>query len=134
MEVTDEMWEAARENFYKNLPDTVGLSQEKRDTIQELLLTWDEVSATVRKDMSNGNHVYWYRKYMVASAGEDPRLCFNVEDTSEDDLTKLQFVSCKEEFFDNIKAVHIASECSSDSNPFLLCSNVFFFCCLRKPQ
>jgi hypothetical protein len=118
MEVTDDMWEAARENFHKDLPETVGLALEKRDAIKELLLTWDQVSATERKEKSHGNHVYWHGKYMVAMTGEDPRLCFKIEDTSEDDLTKLQFVSCKEEFFDNIKAVHIASECRSDSNPF----------------
>jgi hypothetical protein len=125
MEVTDEMWDAALENFYNKLPDTVGLSAEKRDTIRDLLLNWDKDSAMERKVKSNGNHIYWHSKYMVAIAGEeDPRLCYKLEDTGEDDLTKLQFVSSREEFFQHIKAVHIASESRLDSNRFPFFSNV----------
>ena len=113
------MWDAALENFYSKLPDTVGLSADKRDTIRDLLLNWDKDNAMERKVKSNGNHIYWHGKYIVASAGEeDPRLCYKIEDTGEDDLTKLQFVCSREEFFQSIKAVHIASKSRLDSNPF----------------
>ena len=78
MEVSGEQWEEARRLFDEGLPESVGMPMDKRDTILHMLDVWHELSGTERKLMSNGNHIYWNRKYMVVgdADNEEGVLCF----------------------------------------------------------
>ena len=66
------MWEAAGEKFYKELPKDCGLPDEKYNKIKFLLEKWDELTASDRREMSGGNHIFWAKHYRVVG----DRLCY----------------------------------------------------------
>ena len=85
MEVSDAMWEAAGEMFYKELPKDCGLPDEKYDKIKYVLENWDELTASDRCEMSGGNHIFWAKHYRVVG----DRICYKatVDDCAAHTLT-----------------------------------------------
>lgn len=113
MEVSDAMWEAAGEKFYRELPVDCGMADEKYSLIKNVLQTWDDLTAGDRREQSGGNHIFWQKRYRVVN----DRLCYNVPDLAEtggeEDALEVKQVSCCEVMFDDIKSVHTASVCHS---------------------
>ena len=109
MEISGEQWEEARRLFDEGLPENLGMPIDKRDTILHMLDVWHELSGTERKLMSNGNHIYWNRKYMVVgdADNEEGVLCF--KESGETDATQVKQVCAREELFDCIMKIHTAS-------------------------
>ena len=112
---TDEQWAEAQRLFDEKLKKSqcATLTKEKHDRILELLDSWDELTPTQRRDMTNGNHQYWKSKY-DASLGEGGDDRFLVLRTSG------KRVVHQECLFDSIKSVHVQSECAS-SSPHCIC-------------
>ena len=109
MEVSDAQWEEARRLFSESLPESAGMSVDKRNDILHLLDSWDDLSPGERREQSCGNHMYWVNKYMVFgnSATEQAVLCY--KETGVTDITQVKHVVAREELFDSILKVHTSS-------------------------
>lgn len=103
--ITAEQWEEAKRTFEESLPEENGMTVEKYNSIVHLLESWDQLTIAERREQSGGNHIYWKNKYKVTEAQGVKDLLILEADGS----TKI--CSHRGRMFDDIKAVHIESEC-----------------------
>ena len=123
----EAQWAACEEAFIDALPDKEGMPVERYERIKDVLARWDDLSPAERRELSGGNQAYWYKKYsyMATEDGEGEVLILPGEvvdvDGDDDDeegapaskpskrAAQLCVLSHQGRFFEDIKAVHLAS-------------------------
>ena len=86
-----------------------GIPDEKYGIIKTVLEKWDEKSASERREMLGGNHIFWHNKYRVV----DGCLCYAAGEDEDADALNIKQVSRFSTMYDDIKSVHVASACYS---------------------
>lgn len=112
--VTDEQWEAAREEYYKQLPVECGLPHDKYNTILDLLENWDARDPAERRRFASGNQAYWKKNYIIMrhEDGTKELLHLKKHNNTEDrnapfDMTNYRKTSHVDRMFEDIKAIHV---------------------------
>ena len=104
MRVGEDQWAESEALFNTIMGAGCGtLTKQKYDQILEVLLGWDAMTASERRELTNGNCNYWNKKYVVMKpvANEDAILVFRAN---------AKRVIHQDNLFQSIRDVHTQSE------------------------